>query len=616
MSASEPTRAVYLQGDGAPFFAVLHEPAGPPRPAAVLLCPPFGWEDMCAYRIRREWAQRLALDGYRTLRIDLPGSGDSAGVPTDPDRIQAWTQAAHEAARWLRQPDADGRNRTQEVAALGIGLGGFVLCRAALQGAPIGQLVLWSVPARGRALARELRACAALELAAGGSGRPADGHVGVVANGYLLSAQTMMELERLDLGSLDARAPSLRRALLLGRDGLRVDAALGEALERAGAEVTVAEGPGYGAMMPAEPLDARAPAQVEQLVSSWLATGQAPRQPPSPAPAAAAKAPSALEAIVLEREGMRLRERPLSFEVPGGRVFGVLTEPLGTHSGLTAVLSNAGIQRRIGPNRMWVEIARRWAAKGVATLRMDAAGIGDFEGEDFAPAHITDFYRPLYVEQMCAALDELARLGLPQRYLTLGFCSGAYCSAQAALVDERVAAVLMINPRTLVFDEWQWRHTLQRVPHIRERMLLPSTWGKVLRGEIGLDKHLETGRTLVRRAASAPIRARRRITAPRDGRQPRAEELVEGLFDALRERDQRVLLMFTGKEVLHRELAQKGVLDDLGRWPNLELSLLDTGDDAHTLTPLWVQSHVHELVDRVLEEELGRAPYAAAGSIA
>ena len=30
------------------------------RDSAVILCPPFGWEDMCSYRVRREWAEHLA----------------------------------------------------------------------------------------------------------------------------------------------------------------------------------------------------------------------------------------------------------------------------------------------------------------------------------------------------------------------------------------------------------------------------------------------------------------------------------------------------------------------------------------------------------------------------
>jgi hypothetical protein len=48
----------------------------------------------------------------------------------------------------------------------------------------------------------------------------------------------------------------------------------------------------------------------------------------------------------------------------------------------------------------------------------------------------------------------------------------------------------------------------------------------------------------------------------------------------------------------------------MDRWPNLELALLGTSAETHTLTPLWLQRQVHALVDRVLEDELKRLPGA------
>jgi len=605
MSTTQTPRALYLQGPGAPIFAVLHRPAGQPRQTSVLLCPPFGWEDMCSYRIRREWAEHLAGAGHTTLRIDLPGSGDSPGSPRDLGQLDAWTQAADTAARWLARAESGTR-----VAAIGIGLGGLVSCRAALSGAPIEELVLWSVPSRGRALLRELRTFSAFEVAnvleAGESApsvEPADDGT-IVTNGYLLGAETAVELERLDLGAVDTSAATTRRALLLGRDGLKVDKGLPGALERAGVEVTVADGPGYGAMM-VEPQDARAPTAVFALVSSWLEQAQAQSQGPiAPSSAGAhlaadlapAQEPCERDEVLLECSGARLRERPLVIDGPGGRLFGVLSEPLGDRRELTAVLLNAGPQRRIGPNRMWVEIARRWAASGVPTLRLDAAGIGDADGDATVLGQVTAFYRPVYVEQARLALETLAERGLPQRFVLLGLCSGAYWAAQAAVADRRVAAVIMLNPRTLVFDEW--RHTLRRARRLRGRMLLPSTWRKVLTGEIKLAKHLETGRTLVGRSSSGPRGAQT------------GQQAIEDLFDTLRDRDQRALLMFTGKEVLRRELSRNGVLDRIDRWPNLELALLGTSADTHTLTPIWLQRQVHGLVDEALDGELKRLPGA------
>ena len=149
---------VYLPCE-APVFALLHGSARVLEPrTAVLICPPFGWDEICCYRSRREWAIHLAEAGYPTLRFDFPGAGDSCGSPREPRRLAAWTEAAAKAAAWM--PGATGCER---VAAIGIGLGGLVLCNAIAQGAGIDELVLWAVPARGAALVRELRAFAQIQ---------------------------------------------------------------------------------------------------------------------------------------------------------------------------------------------------------------------------------------------------------------------------------------------------------------------------------------------------------------------------------------------------------------------------------------------------------------------
>ena len=393
-------------------------------------------------------------------------------------------------------------------------------------GAPIDELVLWSVPARGHRLLRELRAFTAFEVAnvlEAGESAPSCEPVeegALATNGYLLGAETVMELERLDLQELELSTATTRRVLLLGRDGLKVDKALPTILEQAGAEVTVTNGPGYGAMM-VEPQDARAPTEVFELVSSWL-KDEVPRDTASIEPAAASAVPQERDELAIQHAGVALRERPVFVDGPSGPLFGVLTEPLTGRRELTALLLNAGPQRRTGPNRMWVDTARRWAAHGVSTLRLDLAGIGDSDGDAMALARVAEFYKPAYAEQARAALDALAEWGLPQRFVTLGLCAGCYWSVQAALFDERVAAVIMLNPRTLVFDDWQ--RTVRHTRQLRERMFLRSTWRKVLRGEINLARHLEAGRTLVNRwpvrrcvhaGGSSRLRPRRRMHTSR-----------------------------------------------------------------------------------------------------
>lgn len=604
---------LYLQTGAPPVFAAFHAGAEPDGRRAVLLCAPFGWEDMCSYRSRRDWAEHLAQDGYPALRLDLPGSGDSAGDPSDPGRLEGWTQAVAGAAQWLRQA-----SNAREVVAIGIGLGGMVACRAALQGAPIEELVLWQVPARGRALVRELRAFAALEVAyipdpdrdEPATEPPQLENGALVANGYLLSAETVADLQGLDLASAAQGARGPRRALLLGRDGLKVDERLREALERTGTTVSVADGPGFGAMM-VEPQEARPPLAVFEIVDRWLQDPEA--SPASRAvPTEATGRVSTQAELHLSHAGAELRERPITVRAPEGPLFGILTEPLGERTELGAVLVNAGAQRHIGPNRMWVEIARRWAARGVPALRFDLGGIGDSDGDAAALAHVAGIYKPAYGPQMHAALEAFSAHGLPERFVVLGLCAGGYWSMHTALEDERVRLAILLNTRSLIWDEEVYG--VRRARELRERVLLGSTWRKALRGELDLARHLETARALALRATRAPRRLRAWLGAGPQGTDAahslgRTAELA-AMFERLQERDQHALLLFTGREPLHRELTARGLLERMGSWPNIEIAIRGTSADTHTLTPLWLQRQVHELVDRALEHELARLQQA------
>ena len=71
-------RAVYVPTEPDATFGFLHPASGEGDGAAVLICPPFGWEDFCSYRSRRTWADALAAAGHPALRIDLPATGDFA----------------------------------------------------------------------------------------------------------------------------------------------------------------------------------------------------------------------------------------------------------------------------------------------------------------------------------------------------------------------------------------------------------------------------------------------------------------------------------------------------------------------------------------------------------
>jgi alpha-beta hydrolase superfamily lysophospholipase len=540
-------------------FAVYH-PAAAPAGTAVLLCPLLGWDDMSSHRPRRDWADHLAAAGHPVLRFDLPGTGDSAGGAEDPDLVEAWTAAVEATARWLAH-ETGGR-----LAAIGAGLGGQLALRAVAAGAPIDEAVLWGVPAHGRALVREVRAFARLETAtivAAGAPEPPPLPEGSFApGGFLLSAETTAAL-----AALDARAtPVPERVLLLDRDGLALDGELRSHLEGAGAEVTVARGRGYGAMVDS-PADAKAPRPVYAVVDRWLADGPA-------ATPRAISAPPALDLLVLGA----VRERPLVVEQPFGSLIGVLAEPTDAPAAsLALVLLNAGAMRRIGPNRFWVDIARRWAARGVPTLRFDLIGIGDSDGPSERYGDVTQLYVPGFMDQIQASLAALEAEGLARRFVVGGLCSGGYWAFQAALEDDRVVQALLINGGYFFYDTSLDGARMRA--RIRRRIFHLPTWRRLLRGGLELD---------ARTAALALFRR-----APETGR------ALAAAFDLLQDRGARLDMIFCDGEPLREELAEVGPLDP---WPNVRVGLVPGRD--HLFRPLWMHEPFHAAVDRALRRAL------------
>jgi alpha-beta hydrolase superfamily lysophospholipase len=571
------------------------------RGGGVILLPPFGWDEVCSYRSRRAWALWLAAAGYPSLRLDLPSAGDSEGTPDAAGRLANWTDAVGCGAERLRGPGGCGW-----ITAIGVGLGGLVGLNAMAMGAEIDDLVLWATPSRGRTLVREMRAFAGLEASRFGISEPTPLPTGwLEVAGFVLSEQTLDALSALEVASMAPERRSGRRALLLERDGLPVDPGLAAWLRGEGFDVTEGPGDGYGAMM-AEPAEARPPEDVFAQVGDWLARHEDPR----PHRASTDERPAAMHPVggpapqLVDPDGA-FGEQPGWLELAdGGRLFAVSCAPVASGSGeLTLVLLNAGAVRRTGPNRMWVEVARRWAARGVNSVRLDVEGIGDADGDGTAYADVGEFYVPHLVGQVRQALDALAGDRAHSRFVLIGLCSGAYWAFHGALEDSRVVAAVMLNPRVLYWDSGLEARRAAR--EVGGSLARGSSWRRVLEGRVSPARMLGMAIVLIRRIVRAGIESPARLRDARRRRRAGGDE-VELALDRLRDSDKRLLLAFSGSEPLRDELERDGHLSQLARWPNLELA--DLPGSVHTLRPLNAQRAAHDLIDRVVEAELESSP--------
>ncbi len=586
---------LYLPGEPDLAFATLHRPtAETMRDTAVILCPPFGLEEVCSYRSLRFWAMRLAEAGYPAIRVSLPGTADSAGGPRDPERVRAWTAAIRSAAVALRT-----HTEARRIAAVGIKLGGVLAYLAAAEAAPIDDLALWGVPALPRTLLRELRAFSKLERAGFFEGIEAPPLLApgeIEAGGFVLSASTVSELERIDLRAIEPPSARSRRVLLLERDGLEIDAGLRDTLERAGAAVTVAPGDGFGKMC-SPPQRARPPLAVIERVQGWLDAGSAPLG------GALGSEPAHIGGTCVAEihlgDGNVVRETPIWIEQPFGRLAAVLTEPaVQPNHGLGVVLLNAGAVRRTGPNRLWVEAARRWAAQGIPTLRLDAEGLGDADGDETRYSDGHTLYAPAFVSQVLSALDYLQERGIGDRFILGGLCGGATWSLHAALRDRRVCAVLLLNLHVVIWDSGLTRardlraflsqpYSLSRSRRVVSRFRRVATWRRV-------------GGSL-RWMLAASLRWLKRLVSGEPSTAREVDQALEGLLAS----NKRALWLFSNGEELHDELVRSGWADRLAASPNMTFAYIDVRD--HTMRPSWCQRQVHAALDRAVQLELERA---------
>ena len=134
-----------------------------------------------------------------------------------------------------------------------------------------------------------------------------------------------------------------------------------------------------------------------------------------------------------------MNETTLAFGANAGLV-GTLSAVAPHAAGIGGLLFNAGVVPRIGPNRLNVRIARALAASGIPSLRFDISGRGDS-----APARGMESYEQQAVADIRAAMNLLNERTGASRFALMGICSGAENAFHAALADERVVGVTLMD---------------------------------------------------------------------------------------------------------------------------------------------------------------------------
>ncbi len=577
-------------------FGWLH-PGGGTR--GVVLCPTFGHENMIAHRGWRRLAEQLAARGFSVLRFDYPGTGDSAGSETDPDRLAAWRASIAEAVRHLRETTGAG-----PVILVGLRLGATLALLAAEPIDGVDGVACLAPVLSGRRHVRELSLLAktwrAINLLPETT-QPAD-HLDVV--GDRLTAQTLAELSGLDLSRFDFNGPWLGAGrVLLMQDGGPLADALAARLEARGCGVSRQGFPGAVDYLQ-DALSSRIPQAAFDAVVQWCeqlpavsgpAADRHPvRRPTDRLPALALPAFLDLPAAT---------EQPFAFG-PSGGLFGILCRPSGGgRTGPTVIMPNTGFGRRIGDGRVFVTLARRLAVMGVSSLRMDLSGFGDsvvLQGGEPDP------YAARNADNVVAAVAALDAAGHVDPVL-VGICSGAYSAFHATLREPRVRAAILVNLQKFVWDADGSTNDSLRIKNRRQRRPLGfylraatrrSAWTRLAKGEVAIGVILMA---LCRRPVTGLFSRACNLLERVTGVQTRSGQIMRW-FQALKSREVRISLLYSDGDPGLSELAHyfgRG-RERFHGLPNVELALLSAAD--HALLEHDARSQFIEEVCRVVFE--------------
>ncbi|AFT85631.1 alpha/beta hydrolase family protein [Paraburkholderia phenoliruptrix] len=493
-------------------FGWLHRPKDLRAAACVVLCNPFGYEALSAYRGARELADALAASGVAALRFDYPGTGDSSGNEDDPLRWRAWLDSIKAAVTLLREESGASR-----VTLCGLRLGATLAALAAHELGGVDDLVLLMPVISGKAYIRELELQQQTWLGAQralGLELEEEPYGTVGAHGFRLYRDTLALLANVDLerpaesGDAAGGERLARRVLLHDiNDSARLRR-LAARYEALGAQVQVQFFGEYSKLL-LNPSYSEPPRRAFDDVLHWLGATvrTAPTAPPtarlaSVAPVAQGAhvevADPAASASLIFADG---RETPVMF----GGYAGVLCEPQrALHAAPAVLFVNSGGVHRIGDGRFTVLMARRLAAQGVASLRMDLSGLGDSVRRD-AALTLDAVYSTYAIDDACAGIDWLTAAGYP-KIVMAGVCSGAYVSLHAALARAAVVGCVCIN---LPFFTWGGARVRPGAQYVassevyRRAMRNPRKWVRLLSGQANARAiTLELARRLSARVAA------------------------------------------------------------------------------------------------------------------
>jgi len=468
----------YLEGSAGATFCWLHLPESLQiKTTGIVLCSPFGYEQVHSHQAYLHLADELAAKNNATIRFDFHGSSDSAGDGFSEAILPHYLKDIENIFQWMK-----ANLETKHLSLIGLRTGASVAAKYSSE-SEVEKLVLWSPCVKGRHFVREMQA---LEKVAGHDKQTHDDFID--SGGFIYTNELLADLKSLDLLKQSYKVKD--KCLLIERDDAPTNQRLHTHLEESLEQLDYYQMNEYLSMM-AEPHESELPEECTHKIASLFSAEDEVHS----VSLESFSSPTSCE-ISIGEESRKLKEEQFVFEVEDRAIFAVKTSPVTRRQDADTpliTLVNSGSVYHVGPNRIYVELARSLANQGFDVIRFDMSNLGDSViGEQ------PEENRP-YPSR---AMDDIAEIILKLRkehgysnVVMSGLCSGAYHTLHSSLChqeDPNWLESILINPLTfyrdnLGSDSKKTTYHVERYTHYYASSLKDITkWKKLFSGQSNL----------------------------------------------------------------------------------------------------------------------------------
>ena len=253
---------------------------------------------------------------------------------------------------------------------------------------------------------------------------------------------------------------------------------------------------------------------------------------------------------------------------------------------------NAGNVHRVGPNRIYVRLSRALARMGFVCCRFDFSGIGDSPSRSDNGA-----FRDYAPSEVQAVMDDMERVHGVKSFILAGICTGADVAFDAASMDERVRAVILINGAFVDGNAFaEAYHKAEKRTQRRyylKRLLSPLAWWRML-----------TGQSRFWRLAVAAVKSRfkrKNASVSKTISPDAAGETVSNKWRAIAERGVKALLVYSDGSLFLDIFRHETSAEILSIYPPQNMEVVTQRGTDHTFTLLSGQRVLQETISSWLK---------------